>query len=323
MQLQALLAVFFAIAACFILVFALGGLLNRRGDAGKLVSRRVASLRREHEDQQASLERAQQVFSTLTWLNRLLSGRLFVAKVDQQIKQANVGINVAVLLLLAGVSAATGFWLGAMFAKNILLQAAIAGACGYLPFMWVDAKRNKRMAKLEQQLPDALDLIARVLTAGHGFAQGMRIVADEFDEPLGPEFRVVMEEISFGLATEHALLSMAHRLNNMDLRFFVIAVNIQRETGGNLAEITGNIARLLRERSKLRGKVKTLTAEGRLTAWILMALPFGVGSLVYMVNKDFMSVLFTDPTGKMMIQGALLLMVIGALVLKKMVNIRV
>ena len=179
------------------------------------------------------------------------------------------------------------------------------------------------MKKFQAQLPEALDLMARSLRAGHAFSTGMKLAADEFDDPLGTEFNITLDEINFGLGVPEALKNLVNRVDCQDLNFFVVAVILQRETGGNLAEIMENIAHLIRERFKLYGKVKTLAAEGKLSMIILIALPFCIIGALLFVNPKYIMTLFTEYAGRIMIAGALFMMVIGAFVMSRIVKIEV
>ena len=179
------------------------------------------------------------------------------------------------------------------------------------------------MKKFQAQLPESLDLMARSLKAGHAFSTGMKLAADEFDDPLGTEFSITLDEINFGLGVSDALKNLVHRVECQDLNFFVIAVILQRETGGNLAEIMENIAYLIRERYKLYGKVRTLAAEGKLSMYVLLALPFFIIGALFIVNPGYIKILFIEPAGRIMCGIALFMMFIGALVMRRMVNIKV
>jgi tight adherence protein B len=179
------------------------------------------------------------------------------------------------------------------------------------------------MNKFQRQLPDALELIGRSLKAGHAFTQGMRMVGDEFADPMGPEFEKTLDEINFGVPVHEALYNLISRVDCPDLKFFVVSVNVQRETGGNLAEIVNNISRLVRERFKFHGRVKVLAAEGKLTAYILLGLPIAVGLLINAFNPDYMTTLLETPEGKNMMYGGGFSMFLGALCIKKMISIKV
>ncbi|TAM06963.1 MAG: type II secretion system F family protein [Paraburkholderia sp.] len=192
----------------------------------------------------------------------------------------------------------------------------------YAPFR-VNRAMNKRLKRLEEQLPEAADMMSRSLRAGHSFATALGIVGDEMPEPIGGEFRAAFDEINFGVPLNQALGALASRVPISDLRYFVIAVLIQRESGGNLAEILGNISQLIRSRLALLGKVKALSAEGRLSAWILGLLPFGLGMVISLVNPGFMKVLWTDPAGLKMVGGAVVLMLFGFVWMRKVIRIHV
>jgi tight adherence protein B len=204
-----------------------------------------------------------------------------------------------------------------------IFAALIAIAGGVLPLLYVVRKRIQRMQKIVEQLPDALDLISRALKAGHAFPSGLQMVGEEAQDPIAGEFRIVHDEINFGVAVPTALANLANRVPSPDMRQFVIAVLIQRETGGNLTELLSNISALIRGRLKLFMKIRVLSAEGRMSAWILCLLPFFLAGVINLINPRFMAVLWTDPMGLKMIYAALVMMVLGALWMRKIIRIRV
>jgi tight adherence protein B len=179
------------------------------------------------------------------------------------------------------------------------------------------------MKMFERQLPEALQLVSRALRSGHAFSVGLKLVGDEAADPIGIEFRRVFDEVSMGVALPQALQNMTDRLDCVDLRFFVTSVLVQRETGGNLAEIIDSLAGMIRKRFELQLKVRALSAEGKFSAIILFALPIVVGGIIYKMNPDYMSPLFTDPMGQNMLMVGSFLMVIGAIIMKRMVAIKV
>ena len=172
-------------------------------------------------------------------------------------------------------------------------------------------------------MPDGLDLIARALKAGHAFNGGMSLAADEFDDPLGPEFAEALDEINFGISVPNALKNMIRRIDCAEIKYFVVGVILQRETGGNLAELIETLATLIREKFKFQGKVRTLTAEGRISGVVLALLPFAFTGIIALLNPQFFEPLITDPLGRIMILAALVMMVIDIFVIKKMVKIEV
>jgi len=183
--------------------------------------------------------------------------------------------------------------------------------------------KQKRITTIEQQLPSSLDLMGRAMVAGHAFPSALQMVGTEMPEPIASEFRIVFDEINYGIPTSEALMNLIQRVPSTDVSYFVIAVLIQRETGGNLAELLGNISELIRARLKLLGTVRVLSAEGRLSAWILTLLPFVLGAVLQLVNPEFVSVLWTDPNGLRMVVIALILMVFGIFVMWRIIKIRV
>jgi tight adherence protein B len=187
----------------------------------------------------------------------------------------------------------------------------------------VTRAKARRLKKIEEQLPEAADMISRSLRAGHSFSTALGIVGDEMPEPIGGEFRAVFDEINFGVPLNDALGGMATRIPISDLRYFVIAVLIQRESGGNLAEILGNISQIIRSRLALLGKVRVLSSEGRLSAWILGILPFAMALVISIVNPGFLRVLWTDPTGIKMVGAALVMMAFGLIWMRKTIRIHV
>jgi tight adherence protein B len=184
-------------------------------------------------------------------------------------------------------------------------------------------RRKRRLKKFAAQLPEALELVARALRAGHSLAAGFRLVSSEMSEPIGGEFNRVFEEQNLGIPFEEALEGLTERVPNLDLKFFATAVILQRQTGGDLAEILDKIGSLIRERFKIWGQVQALTGEGRLSGIVLLALPPMLFVAVYRMNPDYLMLLFTDDLGKKMLIGGILMQLLGALVIRKIVNIRV
>jgi tight adherence protein B len=256
-------------------------------------------------------------------LNRILLRITMMERLDRLRYSANAQFPAAVFILLAFLFAGSGF-LGFYFMNiNLILNVLLAICIGTFPFLYLIIKKNKRMKKFQAQLPEALDLMARSLRAGHAFSTGMKLASEEFEDPLGPEFSATLDEINFGLGVPEALTNFVNRVDCQDLNFFVVAVILQRETGGNLAEIMENIAHLIRERFKLYGKVRTLAAEGKLSMWVLLALPFFIIGALFVVNPEYIKILFIEPAGRIMCGVALFMMFIGYLVMRRMVNIEV
>jgi tight adherence protein B len=276
------------------------------------------------EDNQAGTDiLRKRVLSEIPFLNRLLLKTPGILKLDNLISQANATYPIGFFILLALFLAVLGFLVGNTVIKNRLLAVMLMFLCGSFPFLYLLILKQKRTEKFKKQLPEALDLMSRALKAGHAFTNGLKLAADEFNDPLGPEFAEVLDEINFGVSVSNALRNLAKRVECPEIKYFVVGVILQRETGGNLAELMGILAFLIREKFKFQGKVRTLSAEGRLSAFILVALPFGIAGWMWFSNPKYLDPLLTDPIGKIMIIGAAIMMVFGIIVMKKIVAIEV
>jgi tight adherence protein B len=263
------------------------------------------------------------VLSDVSFLNDLLLKLPGLEPLDRLIIQANSKYPMGFFVLLAALLAAVGFLVGNSFLLNFS-YGIMFGIFGFLaPFAYLSRQKKMRMAKFKKQLPDGLDLIARSLKAGHALTGGISVAAEEFDDPLGPEFAEALDEINFGVSLQNAMKNLVKRIDCEEIKYFVVGVILQRETGGNLAELMTTLATLIRERFKFEGKVKTLTAEGRFSAIVLIALPFLLFGYLWFTSPNFLEPLLTEPVGRFMILMAIVMMILGALVMKKMVKIRV
>lgn len=298
---------------------------NYHGPEAKRVDARIRALSAGgHLAQEQLSILKKRLLSESPQFQRWLMSLPRVSVIDRWLEQSGSAWSVAQLVGYSVVIAISVLVLGALllpFALPILVACALAAAM--LPAMHIASLRRKRLKKLEAQLPDAVDMIARALRAGHSFASALGMVGQEIKPPMGPEFRTTFEEINYGVSLDEALTNLAKRVPVNDLRYFVIAVLIQRESGGNLAEILDTIGNLVRERLKLYDKIRVLSAEGRLSAWILGLLPFCTAGMILIVNPDFMKVLWTDPMGLKMIGLALVNMVLGLIWMRKIIRIRV
>jgi tight adherence protein B len=206
----------------------------------------------------------------------------------------------------------------------MMVGGAIGAAAGFgLPFLVLRVKRTRRLRAFEEAFPEALDLISRALKAGHAFATGLKMVADEMPEPVGPEFRKTFDEQNFGLPMKDALTNLNVRIPLLDVRFFATAVLIQRETGGNLSEILENLAHVVRERFKILRQVRVYTAHGRLTGYVLLALPAFLGIALAFINPEHMQLLFRERMGHMMLAATVVMQTIGYFWIKQVVKIEV
>ena len=265
------------------------------------------------------------ILSSIPWLNEALLGHKVptLSRLERLLVQGDVTQPLGFFLLLSAVLAAGVGFLFFLLSRSLAVSILMAMLAAPLPWLYVMVRKKRRLARFEKQLPDALDMIARALKAGHAFNGGLQMVVMEFADPAKTEFRKTLDEINFGLGYEDALRNMADRVDCPDLKFFALSVIIQRQSGGNLAEILEKISGLIRERFKLHGKVKALTGEARASAVILALLPFFMAATIYVLNPSYIEILFREPVGRWMVAGALAMMFIGMIAMKRMVSIKV
>ncbi len=260
-------------------------------------------------------------YSDVLFIDNIITKTPFLKRLDTLLEQADTQFPLGVFILwslLLGVSTFLGV--------NRFIHSpiyAIAGALllGLMPWLYLRYKRNKRIRSFQHQMPDAVDLLARAMRAGHAFTTGMKFVADEFDKPLGSEFQLTLDEINFGVGVGEALKRLAGRVGSPELGVFVVSVILQRETGGNLSEILVQLGTILRERFKLQGKIVALTGEGRITALILFAIPFFIMFILYIMKPDVFAIMFENPTGRMLSLASIVSMVFGYLVIRRMLRL--
>lgn len=296
---------------------------SSRGPAARKLHHRLeAASTRRAAIQQAHLLK-QPLAGDMAPLERRLQALPRAHWLDRAMQQSGLGWSLTRLLVQSAAMAVAG-WLAATAALHqpLLVGLGAAAVLGALPLLYVNWRRERRLKKIEAQLPEALDLVTRALRAGHAFGAGLKMAGDELAEPISGELRAVHEEVNFGVSMEQALTHLSERVPLTDIRYFVVAVLIQRDSGGNLTEILGNLSRLLRERAKLIAKVRVLSSEGRLSAWVLALMPFGLAAILNVMNPEFMSLMWTDPLGITMIKYLLAMMLLGGLVLRKIVRIR-
>jgi tight adherence protein B len=254
---------------------------------------------------------------------RFAEARGFSDRLDAELEAAGVSLRSGEFVVASAVGALVFGVLGAALLGNWLLAIVVALIGGFLPTLLLRNALKRRADKLREQLPDVLTIMASSLRAGHSFLQSLDTVAKEITQPAAAEFQRVVAEIRLGRPAEDALEALAERVGSPDFKWAVIAVNIQREVGGNLAEILDTVADTLRERAMLRRQIKVLTAEGRLSGWVLGALPFAIALYMYAVNPTYIGQLFDNTLGLIMVIVALLLMAAGILWMRKIVDIDV
>ena len=270
----------------------------------------------------ASLLKAQKV-GPLPGIDAALSKNARGASLGAWIEQSGTKATLSSVLVISVVLGAAGA-VGLLMLTRVLWSMPFGfGVGAALPFVVLRWKRVSRLHRFEEQFPEALDLIARALKAGHAFATGMKMAADEMPEPVGPEFRKTFDEQNFGLPMKDALDNLTVRIPILDVRFFATAVLIQRETGGNLSEILENLAHVVRERFKILRQVRVYTAHGRMTGYVLLALPAALGIALMFINPDHMNMLFRERIGQMLLMGALVMQTVGFLWIRQIVKIEV
>jgi tight adherence protein B len=231
-------------------------------------------------------------------------------------------LNVGAFVLLVTTAFLMGYLLVQMNTGMWWLAALAAVAAGYAPFWWLKFSRTRRLRKFEEQFPEAIELISRAMRAGHAFATGIKMAADELPAPAGPEFKLLYERQNYGAQLTDALRAFADRIPLLDARFFVTAVLTQREAGGNLAEVLDRLANVMRERFKIKREVRVRSAHGRMTAYVLAAMPPAIAAFILTTNPGQILILTQDPLGVRMIIGAVVLQVLGTIVVRKLVDIQ-
>lgn len=285
--------------------------LDRLTDRVRSEERKSADsiLRRRYEPKTA-ISTALARLSVVSWLQRALDQACIEWSAPRAL------LNLVTLALFAFVGLYMLQW-------NPIVAACIAAALVLMPLAVIHVKRKMRLNRMMNQLPDVFELMSQALRAGHSLANAIHLVGQQLPDPAGTEFAIVFQEQNLGVKIEDALKNMADRLDLMDVRFFVTAVLIQRTTGGDLAAVLDNISAVIRDRIKLFGQVKALTAEGRLSGWVLFALPIAVFGMEMVVNPDYGRVLLEDPIGRYCLIGAGVSQLLGLAMIQKIVNIKV
>lgn len=265
----------------------------------------------------------QESLSAVPWINGVLLRIPGTRNLQLFITQADSTWSVGTLLLSSIVLVFFGTWFATFVVPGISVGLIIGLAVGSLPYTYLYLKRQARFRRLDVQLPEAIDLISRALRAGHAVISAIEIVSQETSEPLASEFRAVFDEQNLGLPIREALVNLVNRVPTDDVRFLATAILVQKETGGNLAEILDKAASVMRERLRLKGQLRVYTAQGRLTGWFLSFLPFFVFAVISFVNHDYERQLWTSPIGVRLIYGALILMALGVYTIRKIINIKV
>ena len=293
------------------------------GSDARQAERRIRALSAASEQSERAAVLKGRLLSEVPFFERLLLKVPRMLLVDRWVAQSGLDWTVSQLLLLTvGLSFAAHVAMSFLNALPVV-DGTISLLSGASPAIFVMARRRSRLAKVVQQLPDALDFIARALRAGNALPQALQMVSLNLVDPIAFEFRITHDEINFGVSIHQAMENLAARVPVTDMGYFAVAVLVQRDAGGNLSEVLENLSRLIRDRLKFYGKVRVLSTEGRWSAWVLCLLPFALGGLLEMVNHEFISVLWTDPIGIQLTYKVIAMMAIGAFWSSRIVQISV
>ena len=264
-----------------------------------------------------------ELLSDVPAFNKILLQFSHSNRLRKLINQADMKLNVGSFILIALVLFASGFAISYQFLRIIPVNIVIGGFLSVIPLFAILFKRKRRFNKFEEHFPEALDLLTRAVKAGHAFNTGIEMIADEMPEPISKEFRITYDEQNFGIPLKQALFNLVDRIPLLDLKFFVTAVLMQKETGGNLAEILTNLSHVIRERFKIMGEVRTFSAQGRLTGYILTAVPVAMGFILSAMNWNYMSALFKEEIGHYMLAVAGFCQILGYIIIRKIIKIKV
>jgi tight adherence protein B len=317
----------FALTFLIVVVVFLGIWMTFGGDSKQeVVRRRMDAVRKAERrgDVSMGLKLARdEMLSSVPAVHRLMMHWAWSVRLQERISQAGLTMKAGKLILISGCLFLGTTVVVGLFTPMLAVGILVGICAGLAPYGVVMYLRQKRMRAFEERFPEALDLLGRAVRAGHAFTTGLEMIAKESPDPIASEFRTTFEEQNFGLPLRDALLNMTERIPSIDVRFFVTALLIQKETGGNLAEILDGLARVIRDRFRIYREVRVRTAQGRLTAGILIALPVFMMILLMVVNPNYIGVLFHDPKGMLFLTVAGIMQIIGSLVIWKIIHIEV
>jgi tight adherence protein B len=313
----------FLIVGCVVFAFwlTMGG-----GAKQDVIQQRLEAVRQTERRGNASLEvqlLRDEMLSSVPALNQMLMKWSWAGALRKYISQAGLTVKPATVILMMGVFAFTAYLFVGYLYHQTAFSIAAAAIAAFVPIAVISWKRSSRLAKFEEHLPEALDLLGRAVRAGHSFTTGLELIAQECSEPIAGEFRSTFEEQNLGLPLRDSLLNLTERVPIVDVQLLVTALLIQRDSGGNLAEILDELSRVIRERFRIYREVRVKTAQGRLTAGILILMPLIMLAALGALNPGYIRVLFVDPTGQMMLIVAGCMQIFGSILLWKIVNIEV
>jgi len=309
--------IFLAVVAGFVAL-----VVHRSGESARQLEKRLVTL-----GQKSDLPKVQAVrdsrYSSIAVVDKALRRINLGQRLEMLLYQSGMTMRVGALLLLIAGFGMAGYFLGIMVTHRVAPGLLFMVVTAPIPYWYVKFKKGQRMKAFSEEFPDALDLLVSALRAGLSFSAAMQIVAEESPEPVRGEFAVAVEEQSLGLEFRETMMNLTRRVDSLDLRFFVTAVILQRDTGGNLAEILENTSKLIRDRFRILGDIKTFTAQGRLTGGILLCLPLGISLFMFVMTPDYFKPMIENETGRIALYFAGFLQVLGSLIIRKIVAIKV
>jgi tight adherence protein B len=313
----------FLVVLCIVLIAA--NMLTQRNASANLYRERLRAI--DHAASRGSSPELdllrKEILSEIPALQRVLASSSYGLSLQQRLLQAQVNIRPGTFIILTIGMAGLGWVIGYGVTRHLVLTLLITFGAGALPLLFVNLARTKRFKKFENKFPEAIDLLGRSIRAGHAFSTALELIATEMDEPIAGEFRKLFEEQKFGLPLRDALFNMGERVPLIDVKFFGTAVLLQKETGGNLAELLDKLSYVIRERFKILRQLRVYTAQGRLTLMILMALPPVLLLILSIMNPEFVKPLFHDPLGRNMIAVGVMLQATGYFMIRRIIDIKV
>jgi tight adherence protein B len=314
--------IFILLVAAAVALLVIGVAVERGGAVAREMGERLRRMGPQGEDPVREVERDRRL-SVIPWLDQALRNVRLGERLEMLLYQAGVGLRAGSLIVLCVVFAVGGYIIGLAMFHRILPAVLGLAVCAPMPLLYVLQKKSQRMRAFSREFPDALDLLVTALRAGLSFSAAMQIVADEAPEPVRGEFAVTVEEQALGLDPREALINLTRRVDVLDLRFFATAVLLQRETGGNLAEVLENTSVLIRDRFRVLGDIMTYTAQGKITGLILVSLPIFVALFMLVLTPGFFKPMLESDTGRFALWLAAGMQTAGILAVRKIVNIRV
>jgi tight adherence protein B len=321
----AALLAFFVFVLVAIAVFALGSFFDQRSARARLLKERLAEERKTPErspEEELAFMRDEQL-SEIPALDSLLRRSQRISAIQKMLAQAGMDLRAGNFLGLCGLTGIAAAIVSYILSRRIEIAWAAMFVGFLMPYSYASMKRQKRFTKFDELFPEAIDTLARAVRAGHAFTTALEMITNEINEPVAGEFRQLYEEQKFGMPVRDALLNLTERVPSVDVKFFVTAVMLQRETGGNLAEILDNLSYVIRERFKIQRQVRVYTAQGRLTMALLMGMPPIIVVVMMTLNPAFIQPLFSDPIGHMLLVGGITLQTVGYFVIRKIIRIQV